>query len=182
MAERTINNVKIEISDDKVGVIDALLEDSKNKDKQLGEKETIIADKDKEIEKLKGEKSTLEAKINDEAAIDKLVSERVEMVEHGKKYVKDFDPTGKSNHEIRVEVLKRNMDKLDLEGKSEEFVTAAFDTFVAMGTPKEKADKSIQGVQDALGKTNSNDGKTESWLDRRNKFIEDSKNAYKGGE
>ena len=102
---------------------DAHAEVIKSKDKELGEK-------DAEIKKLSDAALTPEA-------LDTLVVERAAVVTSAKSFG-DIDTNGKTNSEIRRAAVITEMGDAAIADKSDEYVEALFDKFVADADPVKK--------------------------------------------
>lgn len=95
----------------------------KAKDAEIAAKDTEIAKRDAEIDKLKGQ-------VMDEAQLDARVQQRLDLVGKAKSIHKDLDPTGKSDAEIRKEVVVAKLGSKVIDGKGDAYIDARFDLLV----------------------------------------------------
>ena len=86
----------------------------------LDAKDTELAKKDAEI-------ATLKSQALDDAAIDKKIEERIAIIGDAKKIAPDLDHKGKSNDEIKKAAISDARGAEFVEGKSEAYISAAFD-------------------------------------------------------
>lgn len=104
------------------------------KDKELGEKDAKI----EELEK---------AKVSD-TDLDQMVADRSVIVDAAKHLVEKFDATGKSNADIRREVVSDQCGADTVKDKSDEYIEARFDALVATID----TDTIAKGMKDGAGK------------------------------
>ena len=110
--EETIKNLKADL-ETKEGKMDAL--------------ETKIAEMEKEDKQDEEEVKTYTA---DE--VDEMIKERISLYNTASKYIKDFDDTGKSNTDIKVEVIQTVDSDFKGDEKSEEYINARYDATIAL--------------------------------------------------
>lgn len=84
----------------------------------------------------------LSSKILDQAGIDTLVEDRMQLIDACSRLHKGMEYMGKSNLELKKEVLLNKMPKVDLTDKSTDYVNAAFDVL------KEAITDSVEGKHD----------------------------------
>lgn len=107
-----------------------------------------LAAKDAEIEKLKAAQTT-------DAQLDARVAERSAVVDAARALVDKFDPTGKSNDQIRTEVVRAKVaDAKVLDGKSQDYINARFDAMVEGAKGQDKFRTAMRdGAQSNLQST-----------------------------
>jgi len=137
-------------------------------DDAIDAKDKELAAKDAEIDTLK------KAQLSD-AERDQLVVDRAELLTKATALVKDADFKGKSDLEIKTEVVKAVRGADSLEGKSEAYVEAAFDlceveatdsfrdTMMSRGTPS-PAVSNIMQLSDSQLKRNEQ--LSNAWMDQ----------------
>ena len=108
-----------------------------DKDKELGEK-------DAEIEKLKGQ-------VVDDAALDKLVASRADVVAKAKGIAKDVKTDGVSDADIRRAAVASKLGDEKVKDKSDDYVSGLFDHLAADA-------KLADPVRTALGDAKAQDG------------------------
>ncbi len=109
----------------------------------------IRVDGQKEIDRLSAENQMLTAKVEtlekavkdasalDSSRLDSLVEERATLVATAKSTIKDFDPKGKSNKEIKSAVVLAKNPKFKLDDKSsDDYVNAAFEMALTFAAPE----------------------------------------------
>lgn len=90
------------------------------------DKAKVVAAKDAEIARKDAEIDALKAKVLDDAAIDKLVQERADLIATAKA-IADQDYTGKSAAEIRKAAVVAKLGDAAIKDKSPEYIAARFD-------------------------------------------------------
>ncbi len=108
----------------------------------------VRVDGQPEIDKLKAENAMLAGEVSSlkaaqakaaadfDARLDSAVTERVSLVEQARKALGDkFDATGKTSRAIKAEVIVSKNAELKLDGKSEDFVNAAFEMALKFEVP-----------------------------------------------
>lgn len=169
MAERSIGNVKLEISDDKVGVIDALVADAEETKKNLIDVTAANVELKKQVDALTGEKDALNAKLQDSIdgnKLDAAVKERIKLVESSLKLHPKLVTDGMDNLDIKKNVVLERT-KIDCTDKSVDYVNAAFDALVATAVSDSKE---LAASLDKPAVT--------SFAAARDKFIEANKAAF----
>lgn len=89
-----------------------------------------LATKDGELAKKDAEIDGLKSKVLDDAALDKAVTERADLVAAAKAICADVETTGKSAADIRKEVVTKIVGADAVAGKSAAYVDARFDVLV----------------------------------------------------
>lgn len=138
--------------------------------------EKMTTDHKAALDKLQGELDSAKEQVPDVEQLDKLVAERTGIVDSAKKLIKDFDPAGKSNIDIKKAVILHKDKDAKLDDVSDDYIDGRFS---GLTTSFSKGDDNLNinlGDQGADG--NSGD-KVE---DARNKHMADSQNAWKPAE
>lgn len=150
---------------------DELTEVKKSKDK-------IEAKADSLEEENKTLKEKAESKMDGEE-IDALVEERTKVCEVASKLVKEFKKDGKSNLEIKKEVIVAVSPDIKLDEKSEDYIEARFDGIVenAESYGDKLKDKLNNQTKNDNDDTNNNETKFDSAAARA-KMLEESSNAW----
>lgn len=154
------------------------VEDEENKDiKELTMK---LEDAMTKIDELTEENKKLSSKVLDQAGIDSLVEDRMQLIDACSKIVKGIDYTGKSNLELKKEVLSSKMPGVSLEDKSSDYVNAAFDVMKASfnDTVEGTHDPDVYGEDLALEDEEGNEKPTEP--EGEEAPAETTKNVHEG--
>lgn len=110
-----------------------------------------------------------------DAAVDGKVASRIALVEQASKALPGSSFTGKSDRDVRVSVIAKLSPTLKLDGKSDEFVSAAFEAVLAMPAPS--------APDASLGKLNQDSANPAPIVDELAKSRADAKeraeNAWK---
>ena len=88
---------------------------------------TDKAEMDKAAAKLQAEIDDLKGKVMDEAALDKRVQDRAELIGKAKLIAKDLDTTGVSDAGIRKGAVVANIGDEGIKGRSEAYIDARFE-------------------------------------------------------
>lgn len=139
------------------------------------------------VDGLTKERDELKAKLDaasDPEAMRAVMAARLKLEDVAKSHLGDeakFD--GKSDHEIRCEVLVKLDEKLDLEGKSEDYVVGRFDSLpAAEKRVEDKGNDSIKKVREAF-KKDAKDGDDDAVkfdsAKARERMLEEQRNAWK---
>ena len=142
MKTRVIDGISIELSDDGAAIFDSMKAKNSAQAVDIKTLTKQVADAKTEIESLKGELAASKSKtVTDEEIqkrVDEQVKARLELVDAAAKVAPEADLTGKSDREIRLEVIKTLGDsKVEIpEDASNEWIQAAFSTLVATAKPK----------------------------------------------
>lgn len=123
--------------------IDSLETDKKSLETNKKSLSNKIGEMQIKIDSLEGErdalKSKLEAKKDTSEEVAKLVKARKDLEKKAEK-VLNTDVSDKTDSEIMIEVIQKENSALKLDGKSEEYLKASFDTILSM---KSKSDDSL---------------------------------------
>jgi len=140
MKTRVIDRKSIELSDDAADIFDAMTAEKVSTAKIIADNSAKIKDMANELETVKGERDAAKSKSITDADMDAKIAERVKarsaLVDTAAKVI-DTDTTDKTDAEIRVDVIKKLSDgKVEVDGKSDEYITAVFDALVTTAKPK----------------------------------------------
>jgi hypothetical protein len=179
--KRTLNGITFELSDQGAEVFDAQSKKIEELDAKIAElkdgESSELKDARAEIEKLRGELDATKAQILTDEAIDERVKARTALVDRAKKLDPEVEVDGKSDLEIKTAIVNKVADGIETEGKSEEYISAVFDTLKA---PEKSDGGESKKVADMLNPENEDgslkvvDSKT-----ARERFIERGRNAWK---
>ncbi len=142
---RKIGGLSVEFSDQGAQAIDTLqgtLDAEIAKGANLAAK---LTDSEKKIDELQGKLDAEKSERLTDAAIEELVTARVTLESTAKALHPEIDCAGKSPLEIKTECIAQLKDGFSLEGKSDEYISAVFDTLEAP-----KADNGLQNMTSAL--------------------------------
>lgn len=152
-------------------------DENKNKKKEL---EMQLADAMTKIDELEKANEKLASQVLDQASIDTLVEDRMQLIDACAKLVDGIDYTGKSNLDLKKEVLSSKMPDMDLNDKSADYVNAAFDVMRAgiKDTAEGVHDPEVYGedlkLEDEEGVEEAQTPESEE------KAIETTKNVHEG--
>ncbi len=142
----TLDSVSYEVAPDAVDKILNMKKQNEEKTAQLdaksAESETLKADLDsakKEIEELK--KSQL-----DSEAIDKLATEKAEVLSVAKVELDAKEIDGKSIDELKIAVCKKAYEDINLDGKSSDYINATFDRSIEKLSKKDEKNTSVKSA------------------------------------
>jgi len=183
------NGRTVEVSNDAEA---ALIQDSLERVENMAKTATASLDKaNKELETAKAtidgltdEKKKLESKTSD-AAIEKRVISLAKLFDSAKKLVKDYDPSGKTEDAIKLEILQKLKPNRDFTDKSADYINAAFDMVCDQEEKemedeeeeeKKTSDSLSEFAKDVKGK---NKTKTESVVKGRASKDADTSQAWK---
>lgn len=121
------------------------------------------------IDELTKSNTELSSKVVDQDMLDQLVLDRMDLIDTCKGISPDWDFKGKSNQDIKKEVLRSKLLGVNLEDKSQEYIDAAFDV-LKLNVKEAKENK----VEDSDGVVKTDDPKSEP------KVIETTKNVHEG--
>lgn len=155
------------------------VEDEKNKDiKELTMK---LEDAMTKIDELTTANEKLSSQVLDQAVIDSLVEDRMTLIDLCTKLVRGIEYTGKSNLDLKKEVLTAKMPNVNLEDKSADYVNAAFDVMKASveDSVDGKHDEEVYGKDLSLEDATKGVDKVEK-PEGEEKAIETTKNVHEG--
>ncbi len=143
-----VDGLSVETTEQGAQAIAKLTADRDGLSKQLADalaaNDKALADKDAEIAKKDAEIDSLKAKVLDDAALDKAVTERADLIAKAKGLAPKVVTDGKSALDIKRAVLTER--KVALDGKSEAYIEARFDTLVEDNA---EADKTAGALGDS---------------------------------
>ena len=148
------------------------LDEAKKSNAKLEAKADGLEDENKTL------KEKAESKMDGEE-IDALVEERTSICEVASKLVKEFKKDGKSNLEIKKEVITAVAPNVKLDEKSEDYIDARFDG-IAENTESYN-DKLKDQINDKTKKDSKDEIEKETKFDSaeaRKRMLEDSANGY----
>jgi hypothetical protein len=193
MKKITIDGVEFEVEDKVAEAIEAKMKkdqsDLASQKKRADENETKLAEVKKEKDQAEAKKDSAESKLSnlekenkelkekriDQADLDKAVEERAQVCSVAGKFIPEFKKDGKTNLEIKKEVIKAVSPDLKLDEKSEDYVNARFDAISEDETVHvDKVKKAIET------KSKNEDGADEDSADAaRARMIKESSEMYK---
>lgn len=193
MANITIDGVDYEVptqAAQAVGKLQARLtdaeEETKKKDEELEKKEDEMEEKAEEAKKsedsLKAELDDSKSKIPTADSIDKLVEERTGFIDTLLKISPDHDWKGKDADTLRSEVVAAQCSGVQLDSASQDYIQARYDLLVENldSNPQHNLENAIvDGVKVKGAEIVDN---RPADVIAREKFMEDSQNAWKGGD
>ncbi len=146
-------------------------------------------DMEEEKEKAEGERDAamaeikeLKEKATDAAAIDKLVEARTQVVSDARRLAPKLEIDGKSNEDIRREVVSDKVGSEAIDGKSDAYIEARFDALAEGGGESERfrqRNLDTQGARDGAkdGKQTTSDAYDRSVVDISERWRGESKSA-----
>jgi hypothetical protein len=118
---------------------------------------TDKAEMDKAAAKLQAEIDDLKGKVMDEAALDKRVQDRAELIGKAKLIAKDLDTTGVSDAGIRKATVAAKLGDAAIKDKSEAYIDARFDILTEDSETVTDSLRHIGGVKSTDGAGGWND-------------------------
>ena len=154
MKQLTIDGVSVEVDSVAADVIQRALKDAEEQKKTDAER---IKELEDELETLKAEKEKMDAEIETlktQAAdaqltpdkLDAAVKQRGELIDSARKLKSDLVTDGKSEADIKREVVSNAMDAEKIKDWTDEQITASFNTLAA-SAPQSDADPYRQHLQ-----------------------------------
>ncbi len=179
--KRKISGVSIEFSDQGAEAVDGLVTALSDSEKEVGKLKVKLADETKAKDKLQGEFDAEKKNRLSDADVESKVSERLVIVDHARALSPDLDPKGKTLTDIRKEAVlavEKDFNFKDEAGKdkSDEYVTAVFDTFYLKRD--KKGTKSARKAGEGAGLGNEEEVSIADTA--REKYLERSAEAWKG--
>ncbi len=172
--KRKISGVSIEFSDQGAEAVDGLELALKDSEKKLDKAETDLKDQKKSFDELQGKFDAEKKNRLDDSQIEAKVTERLDIIDRARDLNSDLDPKGKTLIDIKKEaVLQVNKD-FDFADKSDDYVTAVFDTFHS-----QREDKGTRSARNAGKKAGSgNDDDKDIAVEAKQRFSDRSKDAW----
>ena len=149
----------------------------KKKVKTMDEMKQELQDAFTKIDELTKSNSDLSSKIVDQDGIDKLVCDRMDLIDVCTQVSPELVHKGKSNYDLKKEVLTSKMPSISLEDKSQDYIDAAFD--VIKSTLKDSSSMEEEENKDLSLEDEGEPTKPESPADEA-KAIEATKNTHEG--
>ncbi len=192
MAKITIDGVDFEVSDQAaqaVGKLQARLTDAEKtaeeKDEEMKAKEDEMEEKAKEAKKtedsLKAKIDDMESKIPNAETLDKMVADRISLVDTIRKVAPEVKWEGKDSNTLMREVVAVKCPNVQMDSASEDYIKARFDILVESveSNPQQHLDEALVNQFKDNGKEVDNRP-----LDviAREKMMADSQNAWKRKE
>lgn len=192
MAKITIDGVDYEVPDQAAQAVSKLQTRCTDAEAQSADKDEELKKKEDEMEEEKAKAKKTEdgltaklddatSKIPDAKAIDKMVADRVALVDSVHKVIPGHDCTGKDAMTLRKEVVAANCSNVQMDSVSDDYVIARFDMLVdaAVADPTKHIDNALNN-QLKDDKTKTEDTRSPSAI-ARDKFADESRNAWKTG-
>lgn len=148
--------------------------------KEIKELTMKLEDAMTKINELTVTNEELSSQILDQAGIDSLVEDRMQLIDACSKLVDSLDYTGKSNLDLKKEVLITKMPNVSLEDKSNDYINAAFDVI------KSSINDTIEGShdEDVYGEDLSIEDKEVDGVEKpeegESEAVETTKNVHEG--
>ena len=126
-----LDGLSVTTTDEGALAIEKLQKDVVDAQKKTADAEakaiTDASEKEKKVAKLQAEIDDLKGKVMDEAALDKRVQDRAELIGKAKVIAKDLDTTGVSDAGIRKATVAAKLGDAAIKDKSEAYIDARFD-------------------------------------------------------
>ncbi len=171
--KRKIKGITFEFSDSGAEAVDGLVAALKDSEKERDQLKVKLTDETKAKDKLQGEFDAEKKNRLSDADVEKKVSERLAIVDHARALSPKLDPVGKTLTNIRKEAvltIEKDFDFKDESGKdkSDEYVTAVFDTFYQKREKKgtTSARKAGEGAGDGNEEVSISDQSREAFQKR----------------
>ena len=161
LQKAVIDGLTIDVTEQGAQAIEKLQKQLTDADKAKLDTQTThdaaIAAKDAEIAKKQAEIDDLKGKVMDEAALDKRVQDRAELIGKAKLIVKDLDTTGVSDAGIRKATVAAKLGDAAIKDKSEAYIDARFDILTEDSETVTDSLRHIGGVKSTDGAGGWND-------------------------
>lgn len=152
MAERKINGIAIEFTDQGAQAVDFLAAETKKISDKVATLEAQLVDANRRTEKLQGELDAQKAAQLSDEEIEAKVTERLDLVDEARKLHPKIETANRSLTEIKIAAIAHVDKKIDLKGKSDDYIDGMFASFVARAP-----DKSRQSMRQATQHADSGD-------------------------
>jgi len=161
-----VDGLSVTITDEGALAIDKLQTAVADAQKKTADAEakavTDMSEKEKKVAKLQAEIDDLKGKAMDDAAIDKRVQDRAELIGKAKLITKDLDTTGISDAGIRKATVAAKLGDAAIKGKSEAYIDARFDILTEDSETTTDTLRTIGGVKSTDGAGGWNDSVVKS--------------------
>jgi uncharacterized protein len=172
-----IDGLSVETTDAGAQALEKLNKTIADKDTALAQKDAAhdkaIAAKDAEIETLKGKLDAANEKILDDAALDKRVADRTELIGKASAIAKDVKTAGLSDAAIRKAVVQAKLGDKAVTEKSDAYIEARFDVLAEDAAKGDPFAKAMNGGPKLVGDANEAD---QAYA----KHVADVSTAYRG--
>lgn len=173
--KRKIGGVTIEFSDQGAEAVDGLIQAHKDSEKDLVDAKQLLKDSKAETEKLQGKLDVEKKNQFTDKDIEKKVNERLAIIDKARALSPDVESDGKKLIDIRKDAITAVDKDFDLKDKSEEYVSAVFDTFY-----KKRDKKGKKSAKKAGENAGSGNGEEKSIADAsRESYEKRSKEAWR---
>ena len=156
-----VDGLSVSITDEGALAIDKLQTAVADAQKKTADAEakatTDMSEKEKKVAKLQAEIDDLKGKVMDEAALDKRVQDRAELIGKAKVIAKDLDTTGVSDAGIRKATVAAKLGDAAIKDKSEAYIDARFDILTEDSETVTDSLRHIGGVKSTDGAGGWND-------------------------
>jgi hypothetical protein len=177
MAERTINGIAIEFSDQGCQAVDHLVTQADKTAGRAAALEAQLTDAKAANEKLQGELDAQKAAQLTDEQVDAKVSERLDVIDDARKLHPKVEVKGKSLTAIKIEAIKHADKAFQFKKESADYVDGVFESFVAKAP-----DKSKESLRKATEQAGFTDTAPDLAGDAQKRFAERNASAWKGGE
>jgi hypothetical protein len=171
MATRLIDGITVEFSDQAAEAYDKKAAELDAKQGELDATSQKMTDMQARVDKLEGELAAEKAKALKVEDVDRLVSERIMLVDAAHKIAPELECTGLTDSEIRVAAIKIAAPDLDLTDKSADYIAGMFQSFAV----REPVDTGLEKLNQGLVGDSAADIVDEA----RNKFLERSRDGWR---
>ena len=166
-AKQVIGKLQKEAKDSAISIADAIAA-------HKSEIEKMTTDHKAAVDKIQAELDLTKKEILSDEQIDARVAERASIIDAASKVIKDFKADGKSNLDIKKEVVQAKHSDMNLDDSTDEYIAACFD--ITMKKFSQGSDN-FQVVGDKKPGDMTPTG--DELADARNKSIKDGQNAWK---
>ena len=191
MAKITIDGVDYEVSDQAaqaVGKLQTRLVDAENetkeKDEELKKKEEEMDEAEEEAKKtedsLKAKLDDAKSKIPTPEAIDKMVADRIKLVDSVKKICPEIVVDGKDAGTLMKEVVASKCSNIQLDSVSSDYIKARFDMLLESVDSNSQHHLDAAFTQQVRHKDGQEDNRPADVI-AREKHMADSRDAWKFG-
>jgi hypothetical protein len=173
---REVKGLSVEFSGQGAQAVDGLMDSLKAETAKSAEMAVKLTDAEKKVDELQGKLDAEKANQITDAQIEELVAARVALVDRAKTLHPEIDCAGKDPKAIKVECIVQLKDGFPLEGKSDDYINAVFDTLDAP-----KGDTGLKTLTTALEDNHKDSGTPEEpMVAAYANFAKLSRDAWKG--
>lgn len=192
MGKITIDDVDFEVSDQAAQAVVKLQARLKDAEEETETEAEKAKKKEDEMEEAKKEatksEDALKAKLDDaiakiptDASLDTLISDRMTVVDSVRKVMPDIAWEGKDAATLKKEVVTDKCPDLNLDGKSDEYISVRFDLLTEDSNSNSQANLDDAFSKSVETKDSKTDNRPASVIAREN-MMQDSQSAWKGGK